>query len=89
MEQHVIERLAAQSDLQGIHDDEVKRQHITRVMHLRELDLLLDTMLQLPTMDTSFERAANRVGYLRRARGGIVFLLEPRSEEHTSELQSH
>ena len=44
MKHHVIERLPTHGDLQPVHDDEVKCDHITRVMNLRELDALLNSM---------------------------------------------
>ncbi len=77
MEEHVIERLAAEGDFQAIHDDEVKGHDVARVMHLRELDLLLDTLLKFPTLNPSFERSANRSTDLRLTSGRIVFLLQP------------
>jgi hypothetical protein len=77
VEQHVIESLPAEGDLQRVHDHEIKRDHVARVVHLRELDVLLDTVLQLPTLHQPFERATNRVRHLRRTFGRIVFLLEP------------
>lgn len=77
MEQHVIERLAAESNFQGIHDDKVEGDHVARMMNLRKLDVLLDTMLQLPALDASFERSANRIAHARLTFGRIVFLLEP------------
>lgn len=45
MKQHVIERLAAERHFQGIHDHEVEGDHVARMMPLRKLDVLLDTML--------------------------------------------
>ncbi|MDH5626142.1 MAG: hypothetical protein OEY21_08545 [Nitrospira sp.] len=77
MKQQVIETLAAESNLQAIHDHEVKGQHIARVVNLRELDLLLDILLQLPTLDASFQCSANRIADARLRVGQIVFLLEP------------
>ena len=47
------------------------------MMNLREGDLLLDTVLKLPTLDSPFECSANRVGHMRRATGRVVLLFEP------------
>jgi hypothetical protein len=77
MKHQVIEQLPAERDLQLVHDDEVERDQITRVMHLRKLDFLFDPMFQLPILDASFECATDRVGHARFADGWIVFLLEP------------
>ena len=80
VEQHVIERLAADGDLQRIHHDEIECNHVTRMMHLRERDFLFDTMLQLPPLHTPFEGAANRVGDANVTfftGGRVVLLLEP------------
>jgi hypothetical protein len=45
MEHQVFEGLVPNRDLQGIHHDEVKGDHVTRMMHLRKRHFLLDTML--------------------------------------------
>jgi hypothetical protein len=45
MKQHVLERLAVESDLEGIQDHEIEGDHVAGIMNLWELDLLLDTVL--------------------------------------------
>ena len=77
MEQHVIERLATYRDLQRIHNDEVERDHVACMVDLRELDILLDAVRQLPALNAPLERSSNRVGYARRTFRRVVFLLEP------------
>jgi len=77
MKQQVIERLAAQGHLQGIQNYEVEGDHVAGMMNLWELDLLFDTVLQLPALDASFERSADRIAHPRLTLWWIVFLLEP------------
>jgi len=77
MEHQVFEGLAIHRDLQGVHDDEVKREHIAGMVNLWELDVLLDAMLQLPALHASLQRSSNRVGDAGLTCGRIVFLLEP------------
>jgi hypothetical protein len=80
MEHHVFERPFSDRDLQRIHHDEVKGDHVARMMHLWKNDFLLDTMLQLPSLDTPFESTTNRVRDANVAfltLGWVVLLLEP------------
>jgi len=80
VEHHVFERLVPDRDLQRIHHDEVKGDHVARMMHLRKRHFLLDTVLQLPLLHASFESATNRVSdaILTFLTGGrVVLLLEP------------
>ena len=46
-------------------------------MNLREFDILLDTMLEFPTLHATLERSTNRVGHTRLALRRIVFLFKP------------
>ena len=55
MEQHVIKGFAAHRDLQRIHDYEIKRQHVTSMMNLREFHFLLDTVPEFPTLHAALE----------------------------------
>ncbi len=77
VEQHVIERLAAQGDLQCIHDHEVERNHVTCVVGLCKLDILLHTVGQLPALNAPLKRSPNRVSDTRRTIHCVVLLLEP------------
>jgi hypothetical protein len=86
MKQQVIEALAGERDAECVHDYEVERDHVARVMHLREGDLLFDAVFQLPSLHASLQRAADRIGHMRLARGRIVFLLEPIQDRIRLEL---
>jgi hypothetical protein len=80
MEHHVLKSLLPDRNVQLIHDDEVECDHVARMMLLGKNDFLLDTMLQLPLLDTPFESATNRVSDTNvtfRTVGRVVFLLEP------------
>ncbi len=87
MKQHVVQRLSIDGDFQRVHHNEVKREHVTGVMNLWKLDLLLDTVLEFPTLYPSLERSTNRVGYTWLTLGRIVFLFEPTQNRIGFELR--
>ena len=77
MEHHVVEGLAADRDLERIHDDEVESDHVARMVNLWEDDFLLDTVLELPTLYSSFQCSSNRVRHARLTFRRVVLLFEP------------
>jgi len=77
MEQFVVERFAADGDLQRIHDDEVEGDHVARMVNLREHHFLLDAMFEFPTLHPPFQCSSNRVRHARLAFRRVVLLFEP------------
>jgi hypothetical protein len=80
VEQHVIVRTSLNRNLQSIQIDEVKSDHVARMMNLGEVDFLLHPVLQLPSLNSPLQRPSNRIGdpQLALATGRwIVFLFQP------------
>jgi hypothetical protein len=78
VKQHVIIRSAANRDPQAIQDDEVKRDHVPRMMNLRKRDFLLDSVVEFPFLHPPLQRPPNRIRDRPLTRFGVVvFLLEP------------
>jgi len=80
VEQHVVVRTSSNRNLQSVQSDEVESDHVPRMMNLRELDFLFDSLLKLPPLNTPLQRPPNRIGdqQLALAIGrGVVFLFQP------------
>ena len=77
VKQHVLEGFACDGNVQRIHHDEVKGDHVARMVNLREHDLLLHPVLELPTPHSPLEGSPDRVGHARLPLGRVVLLLQP------------
>jgi hypothetical protein len=86
MKQQMIVRPSANRDAQAIQVDEVKRDHVPRMMHLGKLDLLLNSVLEFPFLHPPFQRPSEGIADRPLARFGVVvFLLEPIQQRHRPE----
>jgi hypothetical protein len=86
MKQQMLVRSAPDRHAEAIQVDEVERDHIARMMHLGKLDLVLDSVLELPFLNPPFQRPPEGI----RDRpvscfGVVVFLLEPIQQRHRPE----
>ena len=80
VEQHVVVGTSPKGDPQSVQDDEVEGDHVSRMMHLRKVDFLLNPVLQFPLLNAPFQGSANRIGdpHLAWLAGRrIVFLFQP------------
>lgn len=86
MKQQMIVRSAANRNAQAIQVDEVERDHIAGLMHLGKLDLVLNSVLQLPFLHPPLQRPPEGIADRPFSRfGGVVFLLEPIQQGHRPE----
>jgi hypothetical protein len=87
VKQQMVKWLTSESDTEFIQIDEVKGQHVSRMMNLREGDFLRDVLVDFPRPDSSFERAANIRGDRRQSMGRILSsLLQPLQQRIRLEL---
>jgi len=80
VEQHVLVRTSSNRDLQSVQNDEVESDHVPRMMNLRELDFLFDSLLKLPLLNAPLQRPSNRIADQHLALGIgliVVFLFQP------------
>jgi hypothetical protein len=90
VEQQVVEGTASQSDPQSVHRDKVKREHVSRMMRLRERHFALDILLQFPLLHAPLQSPSNRVAdhdLSGRAERRIVFLFQPIEQGKGPELR--
>ena len=62
MEQLVVELLSGNRDLQAVQVHEVEGHHIARMMNLRKDDFLANIVIQLPSLNATFQGSPQGVG---------------------------
>jgi hypothetical protein len=80
VEQQVVEGPASKSDPQSVQHNKVKREHVSRMMPLRERHFLADVLLQFPLLHAPLQSPSNRVADHDLSDGAdrrIVFLFQP------------